>query len=433
MKDLGISITNNWYWLFKNDNWKLWFWTRWDHIHVFDPSVWNLDNSTSWTKYTMSDWLVNYVVTNGFIDSNNDLWFWTRSWIWKYNPITNIWTKYNPNQKYSSTSISWISEDNFWNMWFWSKYWWIWKLNKNTDKFSWYLKKERLSWNNIFKLYWDNNWNIWAWINNNSTDLYKYEINNDKWTEYWTKDWLGRAAVQDIIQDNNWVFWFTTLWWICKKNNDDTFACYKTLDWLKSNYTGKIAVDSSNNIRITYGRWRNYWISKFNQTTWNIEHYNVNNSDLSTDTIYNIFIDSSDNIWLATNDWVNMLDISWNWHNYTTTNSNLSYNIVYDIYEDSQWEIWVTARQDLNKFNRVTEEFTTVYNSRFHTSFEDKDNNMWFWTRVWLLKYTRNTGEYKEYWIDKLWFWRIRTITQDKNWVIWYGNDRNWFWRLNEQ
>ncbi len=424
MKDLWISTTNNWHWLFKNNDWKLWFGTRGNYVNVYDPSVWNIDNPWAWYKDTNSPW----VTTNWFIDSTNNLWVWDRSSIWKYNSTTNVWKKYTSNPQYTISLISGIAEDNDWNMWFWSSYRWIWKLDKNSDEFSWYVKKERLWWNNIYKLFADNDWFLWVWINS-TENLYKYEILKDKWSEY--KAWW--AAIQDIIYDNNNILWFTTLWGICKKNNDETFSCYKTSDWLKSNYTWKIAVDSVNNIWISYGRGRHYWISKFNQTTWNIVHYNVDNSDLSTNRIYNIFVDSNDNVWLATNDWVNMLDSSWNWSHYTTSNSNLSYDLVYDIYEDSHWIIWVVAWHDLNKFNPVTKEFTTVYNSRFQTSFEDKNNNMRFWTWTWLLKYTRNTWEYKEYGSDKLWFWRITTITQDKNWVIWYGNRWNWFWRLNQE
>ena len=105
----------------------------------------------------------------------------------------------------------------------------------------------------------------------------------------------------------------------------------------------------------------------------NITEYNMENSSIPTNSMTNIHIDKSNNVWLALWNGNGVLKInSDSWVNFNSDNSNITYQNIWCLTTDKDDNLWIGTgwsnnNQSLMKFNGHTWEYVTVKNERNET------------------------------------------------------------------
>ncbi|MDZ7319076.1 MAG: T9SS type A sorting domain-containing protein [candidate division KSB1 bacterium] len=105
------------------------------------------------------------------------------------------------------------------------------------------------------------------------------------------------SPVWDLAFDKQNRIWLATNsdWWGLMMFDGRNFYAHTTEEGLLSNYLMAVAVDSNNNVWVSYSSKRG--VSKFDGAKFG--HFN-HNDGLADDLVYNIFVDKYGNIWFAT-------------------------------------------------------------------------------------------------------------------------------------
>ncbi len=179
-----------------------------------------------------------------------------------------------------------------------------------------------------------------------------------------TDDGLSQSDINTIHQDSQGFMWFGTHDGL-NKYDGYSFTNYKP----DANKEGSI---SSNLIFDIVGDEKdNLWIGTtgsglifFNRTTENFVQYKNekgNNSSLSSDHIRKVLRDSKNRLWIGTNEDINLLDLNkakdsvvFRRFNPEKEPFNIGWdgNSIYDIFEDSKNQIWVGGHDGLYKLSR---------------------------------------------------------------------------------
>ncbi|MFH1525448.1 MAG: two-component regulator propeller domain-containing protein [Bacteroidota bacterium] len=116
---------------------------------------------------------------------------------------------------------------------------------------------------------------------------------------------------------------------------------------------------------------------------------------LSSNFVFDVYIDSAGLVWLATNNGLNIFDSKTEMFKYvqyeTTDTNSLSSNGLRAIYEDNKGEMWIsTISSGLNRLNKKTGKVVRFYNSlqnpnslsnnRVRCIFQDSGGILWFGT-----------------------------------------------------
>ncbi len=120
---------------------------------------------------------------------------------------------------------------------------------------------------------------------------------------------------------------------------------------LPTNYIGTLDFDSKNVLWLNtrderiVGKEYGGGLTRFDGSTWIT--YNIYNSDLPSNTIWDIYVDIDDNVWLGTcGQGLAKLDKNNNWKAYNVFNSGLAFNDVTKIMFDSNNKIWLAHLHD---------------------------------------------------------------------------------------
>ena len=128
--------------------------------------------------------------------------------------------------------------------------------------------------------------------------------------------------------------------------------------------------------------------------------YNSSNSPLNSDIINDVFIDSQNNKWFATDDGLYRLNSTSNWSIFSKNNTELESDIVNVIIEDNNNLIWVGTDKGLASFdgenwvNYIKDDFN-LPTSKVRKLAADNNNNLWVGTfnGGGLAKYNGNEWE----------------------------------------
>ena len=230
-------------------------------------------------------------------------------------------------------------------------------------------------------------------IGGNKTIL-SYKAANNNWIYYY--DFMN-DNITHILPDSPNVFWLATNNGL-KKYNNGVIISYNTENSpLISNNIGDLVFDTEGNLWGTHGTMGNgIALFKFNGTDFEIMSHE--NSDLPDYHILDIEFDSDNNLWAEARSLSNVVGIEWgggllkfdgmNWTEYNIYNSNISSNTVFDIEIDSSDNIWIgTCAGGLDKYDRNdTWESYNVTNSGI--AFNTADNiNIAPDNRLWIAHY----------------------------------------------
>ncbi len=169
----------------------------------------------------------------------------------------------------------------------------------------------------------------------------------------------------------------------------------------------------------------------FAQSNFIFRHYDTN-SGLSNPNVNDIFQDSRDAIWIATNNGVNLFDgyeFKSYYHNVNDTNS-LSGNLVNSICEDKQGNLWFgTFGHGVSRYDIADEKFTLfdlTGNALVYKILCDINGTIWIAssTGLYSIKGNRLIRE-----TEKL----THDLGQDRNGTLWMSTDEGLFYRLNNE
>jgi ligand-binding sensor domain-containing protein/serine phosphatase RsbU (regulator of sigma subunit) len=153
---------------------------------------------------------------------------------------------------------------------------------------------------------------------------------------------------------------------------------------------------------------------------------------LPNNSITNIFKDSKGFMWLGSEEGLYRYD-GYDYITYKNDESDshsISGNYIWYIYEDKDRNLWIANNNCLNLYNRDRDYFERYYinndpqnKSIIYHLFEDSKKNFWIGTSNGLIKFDRKNRTFQQLlpeFKDNL---SIRTITEDKNGILWMGGD----------
>ena len=236
---------------------------------------------------------------------------------------------------------------------------------------------------------------------------------------------IALGKINCIMQDRDGAMWFSDQTNRCITRYDgNSMTRYqnntKDTNSLGGPYPECIAVDSNGILWI--GFW-GYGMDRFDPATNTFTHYRFdakNPNGLANDTVSNILIDHLNNVWIGTNQGLQLLDRATGTFKLFKHNpedpKSLSYNFVRALYEDHQGTIWVGTgfiwesndRGGLNKLDRNSGTFDrylfdpndeySLSNNKVRAIFEDSRGTLWIGTgRNGLHVLDKNTGRIIRY------------------------------------
>ena len=212
---------------------------------------------------------------------------------------------------------------------------------------------------------------------------------------------LVTSSIRAITQDENGIFWIGTLKGLVRINRNT-----KRIN-LYSKTTSGVSLFTNNHISAIYLENEFLWVGtrgsglhKYNRETGKIIKYNSKNSIINNDFICNIFRDSKNRLWIATQNGVYYFDSGRRKINYFPK-YEFENNRIYEIYEDSKNSLWFCTSYGLYKYsNNNLESFfhdisnkKTISSNVIYNILEDKDV-FWIGTDKGLNKFNKSTGEF---------------------------------------
>ena len=245
------------------------------------------------------------------MNGNTGIWIGTNSGLNWFDGIS--WVTYNTiNSGIPHIKISCVSTDNYGNLWVATNGGGMAKRNNgiwtvyNTDN-------SELPSNKIHLIYFEENGN--QWVSTRGEGMVR--IIGTSWVKYFSDRYKNIVA---IAKDLNGVRWFCSKDCGVIKMSGGTLPEYYDISnsEISSNCVYSVVVDS-NNLK---------WFAtlsglvQFDDTNWVI--YNTSNSPLPSNTVYSIAIDQFGNKWISTTGgYLVKVDTSLNWDVYSAENSGL--------------------------------------------------------------------------------------------------------------
>ena len=134
-------------------------------------------------------------------------------------------------------------------------------------------------------------------------------------------------------------------------------------------------------------------------------HYNKKTNNLCDQYTIQVFVDSRDNLWVATVWGLAFLrkgeQIFKSYYNQKNDTTSISNNEIQVIYEDKLKNIWVGTNEGLNKFDYETQKFTRysagLKNKHIANIMSDKHNNIWVSTSTCISMLNPGTWRFINY------------------------------------
>ena len=127
-----------------------------------------------------------------------------------------------------------------------------------------------------------------------------------------------------------------------------------------------------------------------------------NKSSLSSNVINGLFEDSNNNLWITTENGLNLFNPKKNNFSRYTTEDGLPSNVTYSILEDNDSNLWISTSNGLVEFNTKKQEFKIFTKSNgllsdqfnYSSAFKDKKGKMYFGSVNGLISF--NPDEFKQ-------------------------------------
>lgn len=373
----------------------------------------------------LTEYLDNLSVRAISEDSENTLWFGTdMNGLFAYDTNKEKISHYtNLNSKLTSNSVWALVPDQQSNIWIGTYNGGLNKFNKLTNTFSSFKADDssnNLINNNITSLSHDNNDNLWI-ATEGGLSIYlkdKNEFINYKHSLSDLRS-LSNSFLRGILKSKSNLVWIGTVGGGVNKLNLN-----KKFNQFNHNPTDENSL-SHNMIRAIEGDSRgNIWIgtlgngiNRFEREKNIFQRFNSKSAGLSEDVVTSILEDNNKNLWVGT--WggglnkikfstlgkdyrIKKIDI---YKNNAGNYQSISSDIVQDIFEDSKGNLWIGTEDGLNLYNpkqnsffhykHNSDDLKSISDNRIQSSciIEDKLGHLWVgtWNGLNRLKISDNT------------------------------------------
>lgn len=310
-----------------------------------------------WTTYPCISQNGNeFQIFTLFVDTDGNLWVGTRKnglMLFENGIFKEV--KFTQPSVFPSNMINTIAFANG-KLWFGVENYGLYNFDGKQYK-NWDTINSNLSYPIILEITPDNQGNLWLLTNKithtptgSNTDFKLTKFDGIQFADIETPFSAGRYHVLKV--DAKGIFWFGTYAGLYRWDGTNWEHYDMDNSPLSSNDINKIDIDSKGNIWIGLNGWWNDLghligggLMKFDgNSTW--QEYNVFNSPLPYNSVIALKVDKNDVVWLGTKS-DNAMDgggltrfDGTTWQSFTKENSGISHNIVTSIEEDSMGEIW---------------------------------------------------------------------------------------------
>jgi Signal transduction histidine kinase len=381
-------------------------------VNIFDPYTYHA-SSISYRSEGID--MSKYVVFDITEDCNNNIWIGTQNGLYRTNLEGNQFEYFSHNSAdpYSITNniVRVIYEDNAGTIWIGTNGGGVNKFEYTKDRFEIYCHIEgnegSLSSDMAYSIIQDSIGYIWIGTDNGlnridpvTGEIIHYGINACNPTG------LPNRIIHAIYEDSYGTLWVGTLGGLARLNVES--GEFEVLPEFANNRVLSIAEDSQGQLWV--GDFLD-GIIKIDISTGLFRTY-VNNpqdpNSLSDDSVNSIFVDSSDNVWIGTNNGLNLYNRAAD--NFTVfteqqmEGKGLSCDVINNIFEDSQGRLWISTNGGgVNLLNRNGFEFTHYTtqdgfpSSIIFFSVEDMQGHLWLGTNNGLCDYDSSNGHTVNY------------------------------------
>ena len=278
------------------------------------------------------------------------------------------------------------------------------------------------------------------WFGTINGGLNRYDRENDNFVSYPfnqnNSSGTSHRNIWNIYEDTHGNFWIATTSGLNLMNRkNETFQHYYAGDnpeSLSEDWMVSICEDKGGNIWFGAGY---SGLNMFNPKTLDFEHLEPGLF------VWSVYEDEDQMLWIGTEkEGLHRRDLATGektvFYHDPDDDSTISNNTVYHIFEDSQNNIWVGTRFGLNKFDRDTGQFTRYYydvsddtsipDQKILILGEDSSGTVWIGTGNGLAKYNRDSDNFTSYFHDpedetSLSSNTIYSILDDSNGNLWVG------------
>jgi ligand-binding sensor domain-containing protein len=363
----------------------------WDIDVAADNSLWLATfggvahfDGTNWDIY--ADVLLSDDVYALDIASNGDVWVASIKGINKFDGISWYgWDEADGLSKQSLRAIA-VGPDGIV---------WVGTYGSGADSFdgtnftNYNSSNSGIAYNNVWAVYPETEEEIWFGCGSSGGGVCLLDLGSevpDEWITYdkaSTGGGINNNAIRAITHEDGGILWIGTNGGGMSKFDGVNWTLYKTTEGLINNYVWGIAIDSQGNKWIS----TNGGVSKYDGT--NFTNY-TKNEGMSSNAGRGIAIDNNGTtIWVGTNGGgLNKFDGS-TWTCYNKGNSNIPSNYVKDVAVDSQGNVWCATLVGAVKFDGTnwTNWTSELPNDGVWGVNIDADDNKWFATIQGLAKY----------------------------------------------
>ena len=331
-----------------------------------------------------------------FVDHKNNLWICTFGALKLFDPKSDSFFNYYHDANNSQSlgkSLTGFYEDRDGNYWTIHSLGAV-KYNEKENKFIHFGPNTSGPWKtsekNITAISNDSAGNLWLGNFYNGIDVFYWQEHR---VEHYANNSndpksLGNGTIFSIFRDSKNQMWVGSNLGGLQKFNPRT----KNFDTYLNKPDDTLSIAGNDVRSITQDLTGNLWIAIlgkgvdcFNISTETFSHYNTRNNRLSNDYTFQTFIDSRENLWVASAYGLNLLSkgekIFKTFINNKTDSSSISNNIIQAIHGDLQQNIWIGTPSGLDKYNPETQNFTRyshlLKNKNVCSIVCDSKNNLW--------------------------------------------------------
>ncbi len=392
--------------ILKNSNNEFWLAT--------ESGIYILNTDTRNITHLQKKFLDNYSLSDNAIytlykDSEGGIWAGTYfAGINYYTSQFAEFHKYFPDNSSNSISgnvVREICKDQYQNLWIGTEDGGLNKLNLRTNNITHFKptrKKASIAYSNIHGLMADGN-DLWIGTFEHGTDIMdvrtgkvkkhfiagpgKYDLKSN-----FALCFLHSTTGKILIGSSNGLFYYN------KKEDNFTQAT----EFSENFFVSVLTEDRTNTIWIGTHDHGVFWYNLLNHKSGNLNHYD-SGGDLSNKTINDIFEDSNNNIWFATEGGgICQFNRERNTFIWYTIKNGLPANFVFKILEDDQKTLWISTSAGLvnlmpdHKSMIVYTQSNGLLNNQFnyHSGYKDEKGRLYFGSVKGMISFV--PGEFKK-------------------------------------
>ena len=230
------------------------------------------------------------------------------------------------------------------------------------------------------------------WMGNAYNGIDVFEWSKGRTTSYFHDEnnpsSLGKGAVLNLYHDSKQQMWVGTYWgglqrFRPKTNDFETFVNDPDNEYsISSNDVRSIAEDHDGFLWVcTHGT----GVDKFDPQTETFVNYNAKNNKLANDYAFDITVDSNNSVWVATVWGLSVLHQGEtefvNYYSVEDDSNSLLSNRINTVFVDNSGQVWIGSNDGLNLYLPETNNFTAYTdgfkNKNIRSINSDIDGNIW--------------------------------------------------------